>query len=134
MICRRLVKVGTGTSAYYDITGGHGLLNFAQGDEAVVQAVGCELRLLLGEWFLDTTRGVPWVRNPNTDVQPILGRFPADLAYAEVVIKAAILRIEGVHSIGSFLLDFNHQTRAATCTVHGTLDSGQPFTVSEAPL
>jgi hypothetical protein len=135
MICRRLQLVGTGPTAYYDITGGHGLANFAQGDEAIIQAVGCELRLILGEWFLDISRGVPWIRKPNAPgVQTILGAAPADLDYSRAMIKAAILGVPGVKNITKFGLSFNHSTRAATCTAAGLLVSGAPFAVSEAVL
>jgi hypothetical protein len=134
MICRRLVKVGTGISAYYDITGGHGLRNYATDDEATVQTVGCELRLVLGEWFLDKSLGIPLPQCRGTGVKPILGVHPADLAYAETVLKAAVLRVPGVHSITLFTLDLNHTTRAGVCTVHGLLESGVPFQVSEAVL
>ena len=128
LICRRLEHLQDGN---WDITGGRGLANFCTGDEAVVQTVRCELRFILGEWFLDVTRGVPWVRNPNAGSKPILGVFPADLPYAEATIKAAILRVPGVHSLTAFELAFNHSTRAATCNVRGKLDSGAAFVITE---
>jgi hypothetical protein len=132
MKCRRLVKVGSGVEAYWDITGGHGLANYATGDEATLQSVRCELHLLLGEWFLDVTRGVPWWRHPNAPTaKPVLGRFPADLPYAEAAIKAAILRVPGVSKLTSFSINFNHATRAASCKAGGTLASGEGFTVQE---
>jgi hypothetical protein len=117
-----------------DITGGHGLLNFAQNDEAIRQQVVCALRLILGEWFLDVSQGVPWIRNSNSGTKTILGVFPADTSYAEITIKAAILKVDGVKSIDSFSLNFNHNTRAGTCSARITLDSGTPFTLSEQLL
>ena len=117
-----------------DITGGHGLLNFATRDEAVRQQVVCALRLILGEWFLDVSKGVPWIRNPNSGTKTILGVFPADPAYAETVIKATILGVDGVKSIDSFSLNFNHNTRAGACSARITLESGTTFTISETLL
>lgn len=134
MKCRRLVKVGSGATAYWDITGGKGAANYATGDEAILQSIRCELHLQLGEWFLDITRGVPWVQNPNMTDHPILGRHPADLSYAEAQIKAAILRVEGVAGLSSFTMAFNHVTRAATCNVTGTFESGTAFTLQESVL
>lgn len=134
MKCRRLQLIGYGVTSYYDITGGKGLANYATDDEAVLQTIRCELHLQLGEWFLDTTRGVPWLQNPNSTQQPILGRHPANLAYAEAQIKAAILRVEGVGSLYSFSISLNHATRAATCVVHGRLTSGTIFTLEESIL
>jgi len=124
LICRRLDADG-------DITGGYGMADFLTGDEATVQTIRCELRFQLGEWFLDATKGVPWVRNSNTGEKPILGPMPADLPYAEAMVKAAIMRVDGVHSLTSFTISFNHTTRAATCTVKGRLDTGATFTISE---
>ena len=129
MITRRLEKVGSGTTAYYDITGGHGVRDFVSGDEATIQKIRGTLNLILGEWFLDITEGVPWIPNPNANTKTILGRFPADPAYAEAAIKGAVLRIDGVHSVTSFTLNHNHTTRAASCTVNGVLASGQTFSV-----
>lgn len=134
MKCRRLEQVTYYGETYLDITGGKGLANYATDDEAVLQSLRCELHLQLGEWFLDTTRGVPWLQNPNSTAQPILGRHPADLAYAEAQIKAAILRVEGVGVLYSFSIKFNHATRAATCVVHGRLVSGTMFTLEESAL
>ena len=97
-----------------DITGGHGMRSFATGDEAIEQTVGCALRFVLGEWFLDISEGIPWYPQPFApNAVPILGHFPADLGYAEAFIKTAILGVPGVLSITSFSLTFNHHTRAA---------------------
>jgi hypothetical protein len=126
MICRRLVND--------DITGGHGLANFCQGAEAIAQTVRCELRIILGEWFLDVTKGVPWIRNRNAGADAILGRFPTDISYAEATIKAAVLRIDGVKSLTSFTLDLNHATRAATCRISGLLETGTAFAITEGIL
>lgn len=126
MKCRRLVNG--------DITGGAGLADFALGDEGTAQSVGCELKLLLGEWFLDTSRGVPWWRHPEATEKTVMGNHPADLPYAESVIKAAILRVPGVAALTSFSLEFNHDTRAAVVSASGRLDGGGTFTVQETLL
>lgn len=125
LICRKLVND--------DIVGGHGMADFLTGDDAIVQTVRCELRFQLGEWFLDTTKGVPWIRN-SSGAKPILGVFPADLAYAEATIKAAIMRVDGVHALTAFTLDFNHSTRGASCQVSGTLESGTTFFITEGVI
>jgi hypothetical protein len=123
LICRKLIND--------DISIGHGRSDYLTGDAATIQTVRCELRLILGEWFLDTTRGVPWIRNKNAVAVPTLGRFPADLPYAETTLKAVILGIPGVNALTSFDFSFNHETRAASCRATGRLDSGQKFDITE---
>jgi len=117
LTCRKLDANG-------DIT--HAMLT---GDAAICQAVNCELRFTLGEWFLDISKGIPWCQNQNAHARPIMGVFPADLAYAEVLLKAAILSVDGVASLVKFDLTFNHATRAATVTAAFTTASGTTYTV-----
>ena len=117
LTCRKLDADG-------DIT--HAILS---GDDAICQTVKCELRFVLGEWFLDVSKGIPWFPNDNATVRPIMGVCPADLAYAEVILKAAILAVEGVATLVSFDLQFNHTTRAATVSAKFTTVSGAPYTV-----
>lgn len=71
--------------------------------EAVGQHVRQRLQTFLGEWFLDTAAGVPWL----TD---ILGRN-YDPALAESVVKAEILATDGVEEILSFSVSFDRATR-----------------------
>jgi len=125
LTCRRLSV--DPSDGHLDITG-----QFLTDDDAVVQTLGCVLRFILGEWFLNTSEGIPWMAQPNATARPILGVLPADLAYGEGLIKAAILSVDGVASIDTFSFNFNHTTRAATCTAKGKLDSGGPYAISEA--
>ena len=116
-----------------DMTFGDGLRNFATGSEATAQRIRTAPRILLAEWFLDITKGLPWFGtedpdDPNfTGVTPILGAAGgANLAYAEALIKAYILLIEGVASLKSFVMEFDHQTRALAAAAFGIdVDGGQ---------
>ena len=121
LTCRKLDANG-------DIT--HAMLT---GDDAICQAVTCEIKFILGEWFLDISKGIPWYLNANANARPIMGVFPADLAYAEVLIKATILGVDGVASLTTFNLSFNHMTRAATVTATFTTVNGGPYTVQVTP-
>src|SRR5690606_17790014 len=71
--------------------------------EAVGQHVRQRLQTFLGEWFLDTTAGVPWL-------DQILGKN-YDPALAESVVKAEILATDGVEEILSFSVSFDRATR-----------------------
>lgn len=71
--------------------------------EAVGQHTRQRLQTYQGEWFLDTTAGVPWLSD-------ILGR-QYDPALAEAVIKAEIFKTLGVTGITSFSTSFSRETR-----------------------
>lgn len=78
----------------------------------VAQAVRTRLLLFLGEWFLDTTDGLPW----NTQV---LGKYN-QRAY-DTVIKQRILETQGVKSILSYVSNLNPVKRLLT--VNATIDT-----------
>lgn len=70
---------------------------------AIGQHVRQRLKTFEGEWFLDTTAGVPWL-------DQIFGRA-YDPALAESVVKAEILDTRGVTEITSFSVSFADTTR-----------------------
>lgn len=80
-----------------------GNLVVVQGAAAVGQHVRQRLKTFEGEWFLDTTAGVPWLAE-------IMGR-EYDPALAEAVVKAEILDTHAVTEITSFSLGFIRETR-----------------------
>ncbi len=71
--------------------------------EAVGQHGRQRLQTYSGEWFLDTTCGVPWL-------DQILGRS-YDPALAESVVKAHLLDTDGVEEITSFSVSFDKASR-----------------------
>ena len=70
---------------------------------AVGQHVRQRLKTFEGEWFLDTSAGVPWL-------DEVLGRQP-DTVIAEALIKAEILETVGITGISSFSIRFNQERR-----------------------
>ena len=80
-----------------------GNLSMVTGAHAVGQHVRQRLGFFQGEWFLDTTAGVPWLDD-------ILGRRYSP-ALAEAVVKAEILATHGVTEITSFSVSFAQRTR-----------------------
>ncbi len=78
------------------------------GAARVAQAVGIRLRAWLGEWFLDTTYGVPYLER-------VLGKVSRP-EIVEAVLRSQILGVAGVRSILSFSLQINPHTRKATAS------------------
>ena len=83
---------------------GAGALVVVRDTEAVGQHARQRLMFYSGEWFLDTTAGVPWLRD-------LMGRA-YDPALAEAVVKGEILDTNGVSAIESFSVSFGRATRA----------------------
>lgn len=71
--------------------------------EAVGQHARQRLQTHEGEWFLDTTAGVPWLND-------ILGA-QYDPALAESVVKNELLNTDGVTEITSFSVRFDRASR-----------------------
>jgi hypothetical protein len=75
------------------------------GAALVAQRIGIRLRCWLGEWFLDTRHGVPYLGG-------VLGKQPR-LEMVEATLRAQILDVAGVRSIVSFSLSLDSRTRVA---------------------
>lgn len=78
---------------------GQNLEGFLEGADAVAQAIKTTLQLWLGEWWEDTSQGVPYL-------QHILGvsGTPHSVHGAEMLIQDAILNVPGVQQITYFTL------------------------------
>lgn len=74
--------------------------------EQVRQQLLIKLRLWVGEWFLDTEFGTPYL-------QSILGK-QLTLSGAIAALRQSILEVEGVLTITSFEYDFSSQARKLT--------------------
>lgn len=73
------------------------------GPARVAQSVGIRLRCWLGEWFLDTGHGVPYLES-------VLGKAPRP-EIVEAILRAQILDVAGVRSISSFNMTIDPRTR-----------------------
>ena len=81
--------------------------------DSIRQRLSVRLRLVLREWFLDLTAGLPYYEvffDKNPDVQEIEAR-----------LRAAILGVPGVLEILYFNLTFNNERRVLT--VHFTVST-----------
>ena len=84
--------------------------------ERVAQQILITLRFWLGEWFLDTTQGVPYleyilVKNPNEN-------------HIRQILTEAILSVEGVNTVDNMELDFDVRNRKMAVTYTVTTDYG----------
>jgi hypothetical protein len=80
-----------------------GNLAFVYDAEAVGQHGRQRLKTFRGEWFLDTTAGVPWL-------DQLMGkRF--NPALGEALVKAELLETDGITGISSFSVSFDNARR-----------------------
>ena len=91
-----------------DITVDSNNLAFANGSDEVQQLLRQRLRTFLGEWFLDTTIGVPYF-------QEIFKKNPNPIAI-EAAFKNEILNTPGVLELAEFELDIDSALRQLTVT------------------
>lgn len=87
-----------------DFSFGHGAADyFVNQREAVAQEVLTALLLFQGEWFMDTTAGMPWltkVVGRNTD--------------PDTVIKSGILNVQAVTGLSDYSSSLNNASRGLT--------------------
>jgi hypothetical protein len=96
-----------------DIAYGQGSANYlVDSRAAVAQEVMTTLLLFQGEWFLDTTAGVPWLTKVvGVNTIPIYDQ----------VIKDAITNVQGVTAIVSYTSTLNRAARSLF--VSATIDT-----------
>lgn len=101
---------------------GHGSKDFVQDAEAVAQAVKTNLLLLYGEWWENTTDGLPLFQN-------ILGQpgAPGNLQAVDLLVRARIAKTSGVKQIKSFSSSYENRKYSLSVTV--TMNSGDHATV-----
>lgn len=121
----------------HDVQFGRGAANIATGSESTAQRVRTALLLILNEYWLDATKGVPWFgpddpNDPNNSGTPPImgGAGGADLGYAEAVLKATILGVDGVATLDSFTMTLDHATRHLAVFAEGTDVDGGVFVVA----
>lgn len=87
-----------------------------EGADRIRQSVLIHLNTWLGEWFLDTSHGVPYLEN-------VLGKNRRP-EIVEAVIRAQILSVQGVKSIKSFIIDMQSPTRKTAITFSADTTEG----------
>lgn len=86
------------------------------------QKITDQFNLWLGEWFLDTTQGFPWI-------QRVLGIKNPSLTQLRSLFREAILEAPGVSSVDQLTLSVNPQTRGLSVdALQITLNNGEVLT------
>ena len=93
-----------------------GRLSLVEGVEAVAQRLRGRLSLWAGEWFADTSLGVPYLA--------VLGVKGA-VSLAEATLRRAVVTCPGVATLDSFALVFDPKTRGATVAFRVRTVDGQ---------
>jgi hypothetical protein len=106
-----------------DFTFGHGSGDFFVNEAATVaQAIKTRLLLWLGEYFVDTTVGMPWQTQ-------VLGYHPPDVY--DAAIRATIQETPGFAKFINYNSSLNKVTRGLSVnSVVTTIYSGVPVTIS----
>jgi hypothetical protein len=91
----------------------------AQIRQAIKEALGT----FFGEWFLDTTVGVPWfqqilVSHPNLDV-------------IQALLINAILSVPGVAQLNSFEFGYNKGNRSLSVSFEAVSSNGQTINLNQ---
>lgn len=94
-----------------------GELSFVDGAERIAQQVKVTLLTFLGEWFLDTTFGVPYFES-------ILVKLP-DRATIEAVLRARIRAVPGVERVRRLDLDIDRELRILRVTFDADTTEGR---------
>lgn len=94
--------------------------------DAVVQNLKIRLWLFLGEWFLDTERGVSYFTDINVKVP--------DLSLIQSVVKDTIMKTDHILSIEKFELSLDRNTRILSIVFQCQSDFGQTPVLTEGVL
>ena len=109
--------IGKAIGADNDILLQNGKIAMTKDGAEVMQSVLCRLRSFKGEWFLDTTAGMPWYQEVFTR--------PANLPSIEARIKAEILNTDGVDQLTRFAVVLDRTSRRLTVTFEAVTSYGE---------
>jgi hypothetical protein len=84
-----------------------------------------KLALMLGEWFLNTLEGTPWLL--------ILGVKNPNLSALEQLLQRIILGTPPVSTVASVTLSLDHKTRHFTYTWSAVLETGETISGGSTP-
>lgn len=104
----------------HDLTLKNGDLQLVDGGNWVQQSIKQNLQTLLGEWFLDTTIGLPWF-------DEIMQKGTSENRIKQLLIRE-IANTQGVEKLNSLIINVDNRTRRGTVTFEvqalGTIITG----------
>lgn len=113
-----------------DMTGG-----YVDEQDEIIQRITTRLYRHLGEWFANTSAGLPWYRGPSeyiagelTEATAILGT--RNFRWADNWIRNEIAETTGVIRVLDFNTHFSSTTRVYSIRAQIVTDFGQPFIYS----
>ena len=91
-------------------------LVMAEGADAVAQQIKIVLKTFMGEWFLDTTVGIPYFedilkKNPRSEV-------------VETVLRGKIASVTGVTRVTAFGISIDNRLRTMTINYSAETNEG----------
>lgn len=107
---------------------------YVTGQDEIVQRIYTRLWRHLGEWFVNTSCGLPWYAGPSSIIQGRLSPDGAilgsrDLRYADIWIRNEIAETEGVLRVVDFNTFFNTSTRVYSIRAQIVTEFGLPYKI-----
>jgi hypothetical protein len=102
----------------------NGDMTLRTGLDAIKQMVDITLKTLLGEWFVNTTVGVPYF-------QEILVKAP-NIAAINQIFKQAIEAVDGIGSVTGLTSNFDRAARTLNISWTASTNLGAPLSGSVA--
>jgi hypothetical protein len=104
------------------LIGGGGLVS---DEEAIAQEITVRIHTFLGEYFLDSTRGLPWLAWHQRKWSDAVVRE------ARVLIRAELLEVPGVASVQDPGVEITRSGTAVTISATVVTDTGELLPVLE---
>jgi Tol biopolymer transport system component len=96
----------------------NGRMRYTDSDlEFMAQVVKHELSLFLGEWFMDTSKGIPYIPKENRKSQ--------HRAVLESALRSKLTKIKGIKKVISFIPEYDKSQRLYTVRFVVQTDQGQ---------
>lgn len=107
---------------------------YATGQEEIVQRIYTRLWRHLGEWFVNTSCGLPWYAGPSSIIPGKLSPDTAILGtrnfrYADIWIRNEIAETKGVIRVVDFNTHFETSTRTYSIRAKVITDYGLPYVI-----